>query len=518
MPTTNLALVIPEYEQQDKLNNIPIGNSMFSDDIWDLSPLIPEVTTPPTYKRISFSFIHNEEMRYTIKQYAYYKLGKIKPQTVVYYITSKLPSFVLYCENNYIDFLSITQDDFLKFNIWLKEERRVSLNTGHVIAHIVEEIINIGQIKGWKVTPENIFSGVSSHELWSTKRLLKTNKTKPIPLEIFDKILYHAVHDEDDIIVKAGIIIQSQTGIRINEVLSIQEGCIKTNKDGSSYLEVWLRKTEKGEPVLHKVFINELVKEVIFQLGEFTQALRRESGFKELFLVRSHGNRSSTKIRVVDTTSWSRYRLRKFIKKWDIRDSKGNLYPLNSHQFRSTFVREMIKKKIPIAMVMKQFAHVSIEMTAHYLTLQEEEIKEVYSEMVFSPESKIAGLRAKDIKEKLNEMFYGKSTDEIETVISNLARTMSFNPLPTGVCLYDFRRGNCTDGDGCFMYNCPNYITEVQFYPILKKELELLEIEMTRLKALGQERQWQREYVKYKYLKPLVNELEEQLNGSENIR
>ena len=173
---------------------------------------------------------------------------------------------------------------------------------------------------------------------------------------------------------------------------------------------------------------------------------------------------------------------------------------------------------VPIAMVMKQFAHVSIEMTAHYLTLQEEEIKEVYSEMVFSPESKIAGLRAKDIKEKLNEMFYGKSTDEIETVISNLARTMSFNPLPTGVCLYDFRRGNCTDGDGCFMYNCPNYITEVQFYPILKKELELLEIEMTRLKALGQERQWQREYVKYKYLKPLVNELEEQLNGSENIR
>ena len=89
---------------------------------------------------------------------------------------------------------------------------------------------------------------------------------------------------------------------------------------------------------------------------------------------------------------------------------------------------------------------------------------------------------------------------------------MSFNPLPTGVCLYDFRRGNCTDGDGCFMYNCPNYITEVQFYPILKKELNLLEAEMTRLKELGYERQWQVEYVKYKYLKPLVEELEGQLH------
>ena len=93
---------------------------------------------------------------------------------------------------------------------------------------------------------------------------------------------------------------------------------------------------------------------------------------------------------------------------------------------------------------------------------------------------------------------------------------MSFNPLPTGVCLYDFRRGNCTDGDGCFMYNCPNYITEVQFLPILKKELDLLETEMNRLKELGHERQWQVEYVKYKYLKPLVEELGAQLEEEDD--
>lgn len=49
-------------------------------------------------------------------------------------------------------------------------------------------------------------------------------------------------------------------------------------------------------------------------------------------------------------------------------------------------------------MIMKQYSHVSIEMTAHYLTLQEEEVKEIYSDMILSPESKIAGLRAKEIK------------------------------------------------------------------------------------------------------------------------
>ena len=41
---------------------------------------------------------------------------------------------------------------------------------------------------------------------------------------------------------------------------------------------------------------------------------------------------------------------------------------------------------------------------------------------------------------------------------------------------------DCGDGDGCFFYNCPNYITEVQFYPIIKEEQDLLEKEMARLK------------------------------------
>ena len=33
-------------------------------------------------------------------------------------------------------------------------------------------------------------------------------------------------------------------------------------------------------------------------------------------------------------------------------------------------------------MFLKQYSHVSIEMTAHYLTLQEEEVKEIYSDMI----------------------------------------------------------------------------------------------------------------------------------------
>ena len=449
-------------------SNITIGNSKFTDDVWDLAPFITAKTTkirPQNNKAtINFDFIKNEYMKLTTKLYAYYKLGQIKPKTVRDYINGRLPLFIQYCDLNNIDsFNKITKDVFLNYALWLKKDKKVANRSGYIATKVIEEIIKIGQIKGWNVPKTNIFVDFTSGDLWDIKKSLKENKTKPISEDIFDKILQCALK-EKNILTKAGIIIQSQTGLRINEVLSIRQGCVHTTNDGYDYMEVILGKTEKGEPIIHKVFINELVKNAIAELEEYTKNLRKESGLKELFLVNNWG------IRVLNTSKWAEKRLPNFIKRWDIRDSKGNLYPLKSHQFRATFVRELIKQKVPIAHIMKQFSHVSIEMTSHYLTLQEEEVKEIYSDMILG------------------------------------------NPLPTGVCLYDFRRGNCSDGDGCFFYNCPNYVTEVKFYPILKQELDLMEKEMARYKELGQERSWQRQYVKYKYLKPLVDSLEEQIN------
>ncbi|MDG5856013.1 tyrosine-type recombinase/integrase [Clostridium beijerinckii] len=490
-------------------SNVTIGNSKFTDDIWDLSPFITSKTTKDSKKKITFDFIKNKDVKLIIKHYAYYKLGQIKPQSIRDYINAKLPLFIKYCDlNNINSFSEITKEVFLNYSLWLKEEKRVANQSGYMSTRVVEEIIKVGQIKGWNVSKTNIFVDFTSLDLWDWKKDRKENKTKPIPEEVFDKILQCTLK-EKNILTKAGIIIQSQTGLRINEVLSIRQGCVHTTNDGYEYMEVTLSKTEKGEPIIHKVFINKLVKNVVAELEEYTKDLREESGLKELFIIKNHG------IRVLNVNKWSEKRLPNFIERWEIRDNKGNLYTLKSHQFRATFVRELIKQKVPIAYIMKQFAHVSIEMTSHYLTLKEEEVKDIYSNMILGKDSKIAGLRAKEIKSKLDEQFRGKTEKEIDDIVSNLSKSMSFNPLPTGVCLYDFRRGNCSDGDGCFFYNCPNYVTEVKFYPILKQELDLMEKEMSRLEKLEQKRALDVQKFKYKYLKPLVDSLEVQMNGKE---
>lgn len=384
---TNLALQLQVIEPDTDLNSIMIGNSNYNDDVWDLRPFITAKSKKESLKYIRFEYIADVDMKETVKQYAYYKLGKTKPQTVRDYINGSLPMFIEYCSLNGIySFADVTLEDYLNFNLWMKNDKKVAQQTGFMSCHVVEEIIRIGQIKRWNVPAFHLPKAETANQLWNIKKSMKTNKTKPIPEDVFDKILYHAVHDEKNVLTKSGIIIQSQTGLRISEVLSIQEGCVKRTSDGYDYMEVTLGKTEKGEPIIHKVFINELVKNAIKELTDFTEPLRKESGLKELFLVKYNG------IRVLNVTKWNEKRLTHFIERWGIRDNKGEPYPLTSHKFRATFVRELIKRKVPIAMIMKQYSHVSIEMTAHYLTLQEEEVKEIYSDMILSPESRIAGL------------------------------------------------------------------------------------------------------------------------------
>lgn len=220
-----LAGVLIPIDDNTDYDSIMIGNSHFTDDEWDLRPFITKKTITEGHKYVRFSFIHNEDMKFTVKQYAYYKLGINKSQTVRKQINGSLPNFIEYCSLNRITkFTDITQKEFLEFNIWLKEIKKLSASAGYKSSYIIEDLIKIGQIKGWNVPQNNIFKGVTSFQLWNKNQ--GKNKTKPIPEYIFDKILYHAVHDEKDILTKAGIIIQSQTGLRINEILSIQEGCV----------------------------------------------------------------------------------------------------------------------------------------------------------------------------------------------------------------------------------------------------------------------------------------------------
>lgn len=152
MAETNLALRLQVVDPSTDWESVMIGNSRFVDDVWDLKAFIPAKTMQDSHKYINFGYIQNPGMKYTVKQYAYYKLGKVKPQTVISRVNGNLPPFIEFCAANGISsFSKLTQEQFLSYNLWLKEEKKVAQGTGYLCAHVVEEIVKIGQIKGWDV-------------------------------------------------------------------------------------------------------------------------------------------------------------------------------------------------------------------------------------------------------------------------------------------------------------------------------------------------------------------------------
>ena len=483
---------------ENRETNAVVGNSVFCDDVWDLSNIIISASMPSSAKKIRFGDISNTELRMLIKDYLYFKLGQVKPQSVIQ-CRHSLQYLIKFCDMNGLQSLQqMSKDMLLEYNLWLREECRLSKRTGYTAMHMVEELIRLGNIKGWPVPSESILKGLSSAEIWGSGK--DSNKYEPIPDDIFLKII-NCAQSYDDILTKAGIIIQSQTGLRISEVLSIQSGCLHIEQFHPSYFEVFISKTSRSDPIIHKVFANDLVVKAIMELEDATRDLRNESGKKELFLTKNKG------ISVPNASRWSSTRLRTFIKRNNIRNAAGDLYSLKSHQFRSTFVRQLILKGVPIAFAMKQFSHVSIEMTSHYLQLQEAEVKKIYSEILLSPDNKLVGIRAKEIESARKPYFKGRSHRDYSEIIDSLAEGLTINPLPNGICLYDYRRGSCTDGDSCLFYNCPNFITERRFLPVLERELNLISDIMQRELKNGHDREWQRQNSKYQLLKPIVEEL-----------
>lgn len=494
------ALVLKETEA--KKYDVPIGNSKFTDDIWDLSNIIDNKTISQSRKEINFSYIKNSEMREIVKLYAFYCLKNVTPITVRAKINSALPPFFDYCEKIGLEsFNNVNLTIFVEYADYLRNERHYRENAGYTATYTVEELMKIGYRKGW-LTKNIVFADINSRTLWNRSNH-PPQQTEHLPDFVLDQIVRHANNDERDPVTRSVILVQSQTGLRINEVLALEEGCILKDSYGY-YLKTRITKTAGEDPIEHHVYLNPVALEALRQLQEDTKELREEIGSKSLCLYKDRGKI----IRQMTGNNFQTNRVPAFVKRWNIVGLDGNPYYFHTHQFRATFAHKVIQSGFSLDYIRQQFGHVSLEMTLHYLGLSTEEVKEAYAKMLFTPAANIAGKKAPDIKEKCGKLFRGKTEEEIEGVIKDLSKNLSFNPLPHGICMYNVQQGACHNGDGCFFYNCPNFATSVEFLPVFKKELEQLNTEMERCKEKGMDREWQRHFVYYSALKPIVEELE----------
>lgn len=489
-------LAVQKNERAENEWNPEVGRSRFRDDVWDLTDLTPDWVQDHR-RKIDFTAVAEPGLREVWRHYAYWKLGRVKASTVTSMRSNILRLFG-YCTVMGADRLSdLDEQDILGLPLWLSSCGIEPATQVHVL-QVADEIIRIGQLRGWDV-PESVnMAAVKARPEWP-KGDPPHKKTKVIPDDTMERVLECALMEEDTI-NKSLIIILSQTGLRASEVVTIERGCIEQAPAGMHTMEVLISKTVKQGPTPHRILVNSLVVDAVRELEK-----RNPASEGPLFVRPVRG-----KVKRM-TASDVANRLKSFCLRWSITDADGKP-AIHPHMFRTTFVRSLVMQGIPLAFIMEHYAHVSIDMTAHYLQLSREDLRSAWGKAILSPDSTIAGKRAKQIRAAVAKELKARAEESVEDVIASLADSMSFNPLPTGVCLYDLRRGPCSKGESCFFYNCPNYVTEKRFYPVLKRELDLIEEEMSRLKALGREREWQRQYAKRAHLEPLVRDLEEQID------
>lgn len=344
-------------------------------DDWFFCEHAPGKEQNVRYIHLHFSNVAGQQVSYLIKQYAVWRLGRVRPVTVRLELEARLGHWVRYLRVRRIsDPAVFGAEELERFGQWLRMQQ-IAPKTWRRIVHTVFQLIAAGQRLGWRVTTDRLPEESEWYEAAERpfhKReethLSAVGATEPIPKELYEKIIRHALEDETDEITRAGIIIQSQTGLRISEVLSLKENCLKREADGSYRLCYSLKKTTKAEPEQRSCPANSLVIEAVQRLRVATTELRKESGRRELFLIRNHG------IRPVSQTNWNRGRLHSFLKRWNITDENGETYALHSHQFRATYVRDQLLAGAQIEQIRCRFGHVSSEMTARYVHLSEEEI------------------------------------------------------------------------------------------------------------------------------------------------
>ncbi|MGW5952469.1 tyrosine-type recombinase/integrase [Bacillus mycoides] len=484
---SNIAEFI-EYSPSHYTNSVrdfKCGNSVFSDDIWDFKGLIPGGEIWHDAKcRLDFTVFLSASIRETVKWYILSELLSVKFNSV----KSKLAAFKTFRKylekhpdiSSFNDLAKFQLEDFFKFVLSdtnVKGEPNSAV-TKKKAAQVIQEVLKRGAVKGWDV-PANtthvqaMYNGliINNRDIKKGTEFGRTTKVLPNEKIVSNLITtaFKALDEGDDILTAASIIISSQLGCRITELLSIKTGCLSM-VNGEIFLTYTTSKTKKAQVEVTKP-ANEKVCRAIKKLEEYAFPLRKESGLPYLFLSRKR-NTKGYPLQIASHANWNKNRLRPFVKQHNICDSNGKLLNLTSHYFRHICATYAYKGGMKTHDVAELLNHESILMTETYD--QTEDKQKVVSE-ILSGEIPIVSINKMvlDSLEGDQNPFKGKTLEQID----KLRRALKIELLSHGICTHHPMRGEPCEQDGACL-GCSNFLASAKHIPVYEKRLEQVNKEL----------------------------------------
>jgi hypothetical protein len=168
-------------------------------------------------------------------------------------------------------------------------------------------------------------------------------------------------------------------------------------------------------------------------------------------------------------------------------NSQNNTVDVSSHCFRHTFARIAVaEKNVSPTVIQTHFKHLSIEMTMHYVNLTKTDLKKSYLQgMIEADNIYTQGKEGVEFKKKISDV---KTVEDLNEAVEGISKLFGINPLPFGLCLYDFKRGHCPHlgVQSCYMANCSDFVTNETFLPNFENEISILSQHVHQCQKTGQ--------------------------------
>lgn len=462
------------------------GNCNFTDDIWDFKGFVNAPHWNDAKFRIDFtSFNDWPSIKITVKRYILSELKMVVFNSVKrkHAAFKQLRNFLK--ENPHVesfqDFTNNTVREFFEFLLNAKSVRGTPLSAQSIkkSAQVIKELLVRGSQRGWEVSKNtakinSIYDEliIRNNNIKEETKLGKTNKVLP-ESEIVSNLINLArdlLKRNEDVLVSAAILISTQLGLRISEVVLLEANRLSV-VNGEFHLTYLTWKTNK-EPVWVTRPANEIVVEAIKALERRSEPLRKKTGKPFLFLDEV---RHKEPIQLADYSNWGKNRLTPFIQKHKLKDEHGNELKLTQHYFRHIFTTYALKGGMKIHDVAEILGHKSIMMTETYDHNKEEKqevIKGILSgDIPVSSTNKtvLATLEGEE------NPFKGKTIDQVD----KMRRSLKIELLPHGMCLHHPMRGEPCAQDGVCL-GCINFLASSRHLPVYEKRLERVNQELEK--------------------------------------
>lgn len=511
-----------DYNPSKPNEDFRCGRSKFSDMEWDFNGYVDKPHLSGARLKIRFyDFEHRPRILNVVKWYTFHQLITKDISSVKRNI-SGLKRFIKFIneEAPEIDSFSDITPELLKtyfehlFNTKSETSGKpLSPTSIKKAALAVKEILLKGNVKGWDV-PENVsYVQPMYDEYIINNKLIKTKqkeaqkrvREKVSDERLIDKIVKTAVQDlknDENVLVAGAIVITTQLGLRISEIITLERGCLK-KIGGDMMIDCSTAKLHAERVEVLKP-ANELVVLAVTKLEERAKELQKEKDLPYIFLSRKR-NKKGNPVGLVSHSNWNKNFVRPWLKKHNIVDSNGNTVDFTSHTFRHAFATYALKGGASIEVISELMNHKSIRGTQHYTHLLQEDVKRRFSQ-VLSEGAIISGKKALQIKEKLkeNNPFKGKTVEQVD----KLRKAMKIQVLSHGLCLHHPMRNEPCAGDGVCL-GCRNFVTTPDFLNVHKERLANVQKELAKAPDNGPFESKLRKIEKY--LTEIIRDLENQM-------